>query len=67
MASAAASANIAMRRRSMRDRPGAAAQEDAEAEMPLGTRISSRFKGLGLTEEIPEIRNSPVRPISFDE
>jgi hypothetical protein len=50
----------------LRDILRAAAHEDAEPQMPLGTRISSRFKGLGLTEDIPEIRE-PVRFVRFEE
>ena len=33
----------------------------------LGSRIASRFKGSGLTEDIPELRGQPVQPARFDE
>jgi len=33
----------------------------------LGSRIASRFKGVGLTEDIPEVRGQPVRPAQFSE
>ena len=33
----------------------------------LGSRISSRFKGVGLTEDIPELRGQAVRPAQFDQ
>jgi plasmid stability protein len=33
----------------------------------LGSRIASRFKGVGLTEDIPELRGHPVQPAQFDE
>jgi antitoxin FitA len=33
----------------------------------LGSRIASRFKGVGLTEDIPELRGQPVQPAEFDE
>lgn len=33
----------------------------------LGSRIAARFKGVGLTEDIPELRGQPVRPAEFDE
>lgn len=32
----------------------------------LGSRIAARFAGIGLDEDIPELRGSPVRPASFD-
>lgn len=31
----------------------------------LGTRIAARFAGLGLKEEIPELRGHPARPARF--
>jgi len=33
----------------------------------LGSRIASRFKGEGLTEDIPELRGQPVQPAQFNE
>lgn len=33
----------------------------------LGSRIASRFRGEGLTEDIPELRGQPVVPAQFDE
>lgn len=33
----------------------------------LGTCIARRFAGLGLDEDIEELRGSPVRPASFTE
>ncbi|WP_204805983.1 FitA-like ribbon-helix-helix domain-containing protein [Mycobacterium riyadhense] len=33
----------------------------------LGSRIASRFKGMGLTEDIPELRGQSVRPAQFNE
>jgi antitoxin FitA len=33
----------------------------------LGSRIAARFKGMGLTEDIPELRGQPVRPAEFNE
>ncbi len=32
----------------------------------LGSRVASRFKGVGLTEDIAELRGHPVRPAQFD-
>lgn len=33
----------------------------------LGSRIAARFKGAGLTVDIPELRGQPVRPAEFDQ
>jgi plasmid stability protein len=33
----------------------------------LGSRIASRFKGVGLTEDIPELRGQPVQPAQFNQ
>ena len=33
----------------------------------LGSRIASRFKGVGLTEDISELRGQPVQPAQFNE
>lgn len=33
----------------------------------LGSRIASRFEGIGLNQDIPELRGQPVRPAEFDE
>ncbi|WP_082168646.1 FitA-like ribbon-helix-helix domain-containing protein [Mycolicibacterium chlorophenolicum] len=33
----------------------------------LGSRIAARFKGVGLTEDIPELRGQPVQPAQFTE
>jgi plasmid stability protein len=33
----------------------------------LGSRIASRFKGMGLTEDIPELRGQLVQPAQFNE
>lgn len=32
----------------------------------LGTRMAARFKGIGLTEDIPELRGEPARPAKFE-
>ena len=39
----------------------AAAQEDAPLSDGLGTRIARRFAGLGLTEDVPELRGQVAR------
>jgi len=39
--------------------------EDA-AKQPLGSRLAARFSGIGLDEEIPELRGQEPRPAEFD-
>jgi plasmid stability protein len=43
-----------------------AVREEGSAQAPLGSRIAARFAGLGLTEEIPELRGEPARPADFE-
>jgi plasmid stability protein len=43
-----------------------AVREEGSPRGPLGSRIAARFAGLGLTEEIPELRGEPARPADFD-
>ncbi|MEW6282624.1 MAG: toxin-antitoxin system [Candidatus Eremiobacterota bacterium] len=38
--------------------------EDVPAS-PLGTRLKARFAGVGLAEEIAELRDHPARPADF--
>ncbi len=38
-----------------------AAQEDASSPEGLGTRIAGRFAGLGLAEDMPELRGQAAR------
>ena len=38
------------------------APEDGGLRTPLGSRLSARFAGIGLDEEIPELRDQPARP-----
>ncbi|MEA2237489.1 MAG: antitoxin FitA [Thermoanaerobaculia bacterium] len=33
----------------------------------LGTRIADRFRGIGLEQEIPELRGYPAQPADFDD
>jgi plasmid stability protein len=49
----------------VRDILAAAVAAEETLPTPLGTRISQRFAGLGLEEELPELRG-PARPASFD-
>lgn len=37
------------------------------SELGLGSRIAARFRGRGLTFEIPELRGQPDRSVRFDE
>ena len=43
-------------------RAAAAASDDQPGAEPLGTRIARRFAGLGLHEDLPELRGQAVRP-----
>ena len=42
-------------------------KEDGTQPLGLGTRINRRFAGLGLSEEMPELRGQLVRPADFGE
>ena len=44
----------------------AVATEDRSVRK-LGSRIAERFRGHGLTVDLPELRGQPTRPASFDE
>ena len=33
----------------------------------LGTRLAARFRGIGLDQEIPELRGYPAKPADFDD
>lgn len=43
-----------------------AVREEGAAQAPLGSRLAARFSGIGLSEEIPELRGQPARPADFD-
>jgi antitoxin FitA len=43
----------------------AVAQDEADQPAALGTRISRRFTGLGLTDELPELRGQAARPANL--
>ncbi|MEO9191912.1 MAG: plasmid stabilization protein [Acetobacteraceae bacterium] len=45
----------------------AAAQDDAPPSSGLGTRISQRFAGLGLTQDLPELRGEAARAADLDD
>ncbi len=39
---------------------------DVSAPPGLGSRIAACFAGIGLDEDIPELRGQPARPADFD-
>lgn len=43
-----------------------AAREDQRSAPKVGTRIAARFKKVGLTSDLPELRGEPARPADFD-
>ncbi len=43
-----------------------AVQEDDRPPPKLGSRIAARFAGIGLTEDLPELRGQTVRPVDFE-
>jgi plasmid stability protein len=42
-----------------------AVRHEGRAPVQLGSRIAARFVGVGLDEDIPELRGQPVRPAQF--
>lgn len=43
-----------------------AVKDEGGAQVPLGSRLAARFAGLGLNEEIPELRGEQPRPADFE-
>jgi plasmid stability protein len=43
------------------------ARKSEDSRPGLGTRLAARFRGIGLNEEIPELRGYPVQPADFDD
>jgi plasmid stability protein len=43
-----------------------AVKDEGGPQAPLGSRLAARFAGLGLTEDIPELRGEPARPADFE-
>jgi antitoxin FitA len=41
-------------------------KSEASTTVGLGTRLAATFRGVGIEEEIPELRGYPVEPIEFD-
>lgn len=50
----------------VRDILRGAVREDGAPAAPLGSRLSARFAGIGLDEDIPEPRGQPARPAELD-
>ncbi len=42
-------------------------REERSSPVKLGSRIAARFRGIGLDEELPELRGQAAKPVSFDE
>jgi antitoxin FitA len=43
-----------------------AVKDEGVAQAPLGSRIAARFTGIGLTEDIPELRGEQARPADLE-
>jgi antitoxin FitA len=43
-----------------------AVRDEGGAQAPLGSRLAARFAGLGLTQDIPELRGEEARPADFE-
>lgn len=43
-----------------------AVRDERRDEAPLGTRLRLRFAGVGLDQDIEELRGEPARPAAFD-
>jgi plasmid stability protein len=43
-----------------------AVKEEGGTQAPLGSRLAARFAGLGLKEDIPELRGEEARPANFE-
>ncbi|HEV3456148.1 MAG TPA: ribbon-helix-helix protein, CopG family [Thermoanaerobaculia bacterium] len=43
-----------------------AVRSEGGARAPLGSRLAARFAGVGLGEDIPELRGQPVCPADFE-
>lgn len=50
----------------VRDILRSAVREEGTPLPPLGTRLSGRFAGIGLEEDIPELRGQPAKPAELD-
>ena len=44
-----------------------AVKDESAPTKPLGSRLRARFTGLGLEDELPELRGEVARPATFEE
>ena len=44
-----------------------AVKDEGTAQARLGDRLRARFAGIGLDEELPELRGALARPATFEE
>ena len=44
-----------------------AVKDEGAPRKPLGRRLRERFAGIGLTDEVPELRDEVARPATFEE
>lgn len=44
-----------------------AVKDEGSPQTALGSRLAARFAGVGLREEIPELRGHPVQPAELEE
>jgi antitoxin FitA len=44
-----------------------AVRDESTHRTPLGSRLQARFAGIGLKEELPELRGELARPATFEE
>jgi plasmid stability protein len=43
-----------------------AVRDEGGARAPLGSQFASRFAGLGLTQDVPELRGEQARPADLE-
>lgn len=44
-----------------------AVKDDGAPRTPLGSRLRERFAGIGLDDELPELRGEIARPATFED
>ena len=44
-----------------------AVRDESASRKPLGSRLRARFAGIGLEDELPELRGEVARPAIFEE
>ena len=43
-----------------------AVRDEGGAQVPLGSRLAARFAGLGLTQDVPELRGEQAHPADLE-